>query len=376
MKFEQKQYDMLKRCSAKKDMTEWNEWRERHPDEDISLEGAELRGVWLDGANLMHASKANPDGTYVQFGPVDLKGANFEWASVKGAVFAGGEMSGATFWSADAKGADFSRAHLENAELGVAHFEECDFCDAILKNADFSPSFLNGAKFTNTDIRGCTMRACVVDGATRFWECRVSRYSNDARFTDIMGTALGSLIIDPGTKQLLEYNIRRMNWEEWYKAHGVLRWPVRWFWWVSDYGSSTGRIVGTFFTLALVFAAVYYASGFIDYYFLGTKDYPGVVSNLFVLEGKQEVVSCWLVPFRAAYFSIVTMTTLGFADMNASAYSFLRGLFGHMLLAVQVILGYVLLGALVTRFAVLFTAGGPAGEFADEKDDKEAKRWG
>ena len=163
---------------------------------------------------------------------------------------------------------------------------------------------------------------------------------------------------------------------EWYKAHGVLRWPVRWFWWVSDYGSSTGRIVGTFFTLALVFAAVYYASGFIDYYFLGTKDYPGVVSNLFVLEGKQEVVSCWLVPFRAAYFSIVTMTTLGFADMNASAYSFLRGLFGHMLLAVQVILGYVLLGALVTRFAVLFTAGGPAGEFADEKDDKEAKRWG
>jgi hypothetical protein len=33
----------------------------------------------------------------------------------------------------------------------------------------------------------------------------------------------------------------------------------------------------------------------------------------------------------------------------------------------QVILGYVLLGALVTRFAVLFTAGGPAGRFADEK---------
>jgi len=33
---------------------------------------------------------------------------------------------------------------------------------------------------------------------------------------------------------------------------------------------------------------------------------------------------------------------------------------------IQVILGYVLLGALVTRFAVLFTAGGPAGKFAKE----------
>jgi hypothetical protein len=40
-------------------------------------------------------------------------------------------------------------------------------------------------------------------------------------------------------------------------------------------------------------------------------------------------------------------------------------LFGHALLALQVILGYVLLGALVTRFAVLFTAGGPAGQFSD-----------
>jgi hypothetical protein len=39
------------------------------------------------------------------------------------------------------------------------------------------------------------------------------------------------------------------------------------------------------------------------------------------------------------------------------------------LLAFQVILGYVLLGALVTRFAVLFTAGGPAGKFADEKEE-------
>jgi len=29
-----------------------------------------------------------------------------------------------------------------------------------------------------------------------------------------------------------------------------------------------------------------------------------------------------------------------------------------------VLLGYMLLAALVTRFAILFTAGGPAGKFA------------
>ncbi len=53
------------------------------------------------------------------------------------------------------------------------------------------------------------------------------------------------------------------------------------------------------------------------------------------------------------------MTTLGFGDLHAHAWS----LPGHILLTFQVLLGYVLLGALVTRFAVLFGAGGPAGKF-------------
>ena len=66
---------------------------------------------------------------------------------------------------------------------------------------------------------------------------------------------------------------------------------------------------------------------------------------------------------HALYFSVVTMTTLGFGDIAANPDSWQ----GQVLLMVQVILGYVLLAALVTRFAVLFTAGGPAGRFAEKK---------
>jgi hypothetical protein len=54
--------------------------------------------------------------------------------------------------------------------------------------------------------------------------------------------------------------------------------------------------------------------------------------------------------------------TLGFSDMYAKAQS----IWGHILITLQAILGYVLLGALVTRFAIMFTAGGPAGKFAGE----------
>ncbi len=88
--------------------------------------------------------------------------------------------------------------------------------------------------------------------------------------------------------------------------------------------------------------------------------HPCIVSNL-LADGKLSV-PVWLLPLRALYFSIVTMTTLGFGDI----YAYPSSLAGHLLLTLQVLLGYVLLAALVTRFAVLFTAGGPAGKFADE----------
>ena len=96
---------------------------------------------------------------------------------------------------------------------------------------------------------------------------------------------------------------------------------------------------------------------------------PGIVNNLEV----EPHLPFWhyflLVLLRPVYFSIVTMTTLGFGDMHANETS----IWGHALLTFQVILGYVLLGALVTRFAVLFTAGGPAGKFSKRETKETAK---
>jgi len=329
------QYEMLKRCSDKKDMTEWNEWRTKKENrhKDIELEGASLGECYLKEVYLHQRGGyfLNDDGTNDNSkkvcSNVHLKGAHFNHSNIKYA----------RLMNADLQGVRFRFAHLEGADISEAN--------------------LIGAK----------CQRAKVNGSTSFWECKVNRYCKNNEFTDFSGVALDDTSIDPGTKQLLEYNIRRKNWEEWYKKHCFWRWPIRLFWLISDYGLSAPRVMGVFFLLAVVFAAVYYAWGFIDYYFVGIRDYPGIVSDLFVLEDKQETVSCWLVPFRAVYFSIVTMTTLGFGDMYANAHNFLRGLLGHVLLAFQVILGYVLLGALITRFAVLFTAGGPAGEFAKEK---------
>jgi len=51
-RFSREQYDMLKRCSDKKDVTEWNEWRDENYDQDIKLESAEFSEFYLKGVNL------------------------------------------------------------------------------------------------------------------------------------------------------------------------------------------------------------------------------------------------------------------------------------------------------------------------------------
>lgn len=286
-RFSQEQYDMLIRCSEKKDMTEWNQWRKENSNENILLEGANLVFAHLEDAFLLGS-------------------------------------------------------HLENAKLRCAYLNDANLANAHLEKADLVDTHLEGTNFKNAFLEGADFQIAIVSGSTSFCYCEVDRY------TDFRGVGLDSARMDPGTKQLLEYNIRRMNWEDWYKEHWFLRWPVRLFWLISDYGRSTGRVVLTFFVLATAFALVYY---FV----------PGLVNDL---HGTGHWYSDLV---RACYFSIVTMTTLGFGDMYADKQS----IAGHILLSLQVLLGYVLLGALITRFAVLFTAGGPAGKFADEKKESE-----
>jgi hypothetical protein len=337
------QYEMLKRCSSKKNLTEWNEWRHRHPEDDILLEGANLSNLYLQDALF-------DTGEFTDFsGQIILDTADFRDTHLDKSRFHHAQLNGTNLWGVYLRKADMFHTQLEGANL--------------------EDSYLEGTYFEFSSLQNARFRAAVVDGFTLFWKCKVNHN------TDFSDVALNNARVDSELKQLLEYNIRRKNWEEWYpKQNWLLAWVIRKFWHISDYGISTKRIIKTFFTWALIFTSIYFVWGFIDYHLIGNKDYPGIVSNLFVIEDAKQTISSWLVPIRAVYFSIVTMTTLGFGDMYANAHSLIRGIFGHILLALQVILGYVLLGALVTRFAVLFTAGGPAGKFADEKEKEVEKK--
>lgn len=326
-RFNQKQYEFLRQCSEKGEegIKEWNRWREEHPCEDILLEGANLRGCWLSGIDWAPLSPS----------PIPLtEGKKVSFVYLSGAQLQGARLVGANCRLVHFEAASLHRAHLKSANLRYAHLE----------HSSLSETWLHGTYLDMAHLEGASFAQAMVDGGTSLWRCHVSRE------TDFSGVGLANARIDPATRQLLEFNERRTNWEHWYKKHALLRWPILIFWLVSDYGRSTGRIVSVFFGLAFAFAALY-------------ANLPGAVEYMEV----EAHLPLWhyflLLLLRPVYFSVVTMTTLGFGDMYASAES----IAGHVLLTVQVIVGYVLLGALVTRFAVLFTAGGPAGRFGNGK---------
>ena len=319
-RFNQEQYDRLLECSKKgpEGIKEWNKWRVKNPHEEI----------WLQGAKLERAN---------------LQGANLQNANLQKALLLGTNLQAAKLEQAELQGAELHRANLKEADLVDANLQEAKLHNSNLQGANLVFANLHEAELGGAELQGAKLSGAIVNGSTSFLGCKIDEN------TDFRNTGLENMRIEAGTKTLLKYNIRRMNWEDWYKEHPRWKWIVSGFWCISDYGISTKRIIGGFFGLALFFAGLYYI--------LSVVSPPGVVNSL--VEGKEGAVPGWLIPFRSIYFSIVTMTTLGFGDMHANCRSFL----GHFLLTFQVLLGYVLLGAVVTRLAVLFTADGPAGSF-------------
>ncbi len=331
--FRQDQYDMLMRCSESKDTGEWNGWRKANPEVSVQLACAELDGAILERVDLSDA-----DLTDAGLSGANLKHANLFAADLTRADLGDAHMDGADLTMAILTEANLKRTHLEDAQLEAAEIQGAKVRDTHLEGADLREARLEGAEIGFAHLEGVTAIGATVDGTTGLWNCAVDKR------TDFTGVGLAGANVEPGLQSVLERNVREIGWQRWYDESVLRKWatsvPVRAFWWVSDYGDSTARILLVFLLFSVAFAGVYY--------WRELSGCPGIVANLSSEAGQP--LPPLLVPLRALYFSIVTMTTLGFGDMYANPQSYA----GHVLLMGQVIVGYMLLGALITRFAVMF----------------------
>lgn len=129
-RFNQEQYDILKRCSQKQNITEWNSYCADQPEKRIHLQNADLRGARLEGVKLSGASLAG-----AQFEGADLFAADLKKADLRGANLEKTNLWGATLVEANLEGASLVSANLENADLRGANLEKANLWGANLEGA-------------------------------------------------------------------------------------------------------------------------------------------------------------------------------------------------------------------------------------------------
>ncbi|MFC1582572.1 pentapeptide repeat-containing protein, partial [Planctomycetota bacterium] len=275
-KIDEAQYALLKKCIDAGDAAEWNQWREQNPDAVI----------WLQGAVLAKDGEEQK-----MLRGVNLQGANMARSKLPGIVLVKANLRGAELLGADLNGAVLANADLRDSNLHAANLNDVNLTGADMRNTNFRFVKANSNTLINTSFVN--------------------------RGTDFTGVALGGTRVEPGLRQLLEYNIRRNSWGEWYSRHPVLSLPTRLFWLMCDYGNSTWRVVISFVVSVFFFAAAY------------TLIPESIVVN------EATFPEPHLNFLQAFYFSIVTMTTLGFGDVCANPESII----GQLLLSIHVIVG-------------------------------------
>lgn len=255
------------------------------------LHQAKLCGTELAGANLKGCNLSEADATRAGLGQVDLSqaiaiGANFEHASLIEA-----ELTGADF-----RGANFGSARLSRAVLLEANFARAELVDANLDSVR-----LDHAEFGDADLRRCRFRGAHGFETANFVHADIFEI-------DFCGAYLmRRYIMDQN--YLHEFRTQNRASAIWY-----------WLWWVtSDCGRSLPRWAGWTLALTALFGYLYHFLG-IDY-------------------GAHET------PLSPYYFSLVTLTTLGFGDVLPATLT------AQVVVMCEVVLGYLMLGGLLSLFA-------------------------
>jgi uncharacterized protein YjbI with pentapeptide repeats len=137
--------------------------------DQLTLNGADLRGAHLAGVDLGSLVGANLDKAHFQqcvaesFDNGTIRKAfcrAAEFREVSGADFSHSDLSHAKI--GEGTGAKFVRSMLVDADLEHSKLKQADFTNACLTGADFTDSECLNAKFSQADLRGATLTRAVL----------------------------------------------------------------------------------------------------------------------------------------------------------------------------------------------------------------------
>jgi hypothetical protein len=131
----------------KQGVAAWNQWRERNPDIQPDLTGANL-----SKANLIEADLRRADLSEADLSAADLRRAYLIEADLSGANLTEAELTAAYLSGAYLTDADLRRANLITADLTAAQLTAAYLSDAYLGWADLSGAYLIGADLSGADL--------------------------------------------------------------------------------------------------------------------------------------------------------------------------------------------------------------------------------
>ncbi len=291
----------------------------------------DLRGQNLAGEDLRDADLSGRDLSNAQLFKADLRGANLNEANLEGAELAGANLEGAYLDGANAKRAGFGRANLRNASLFRADLEGATLTQANLQNANMHcinlkhsrlrETDLTAADLSEADLRDADLSLSKVKG-TNFSnaDLRNSRLRMMQTFKKANWTGVDIRNINFAGAYLMRREIIDQNFIKEFRSYNLISKILYYPWWLTcDCGRSMMRWFCCI-AIQLIFFAYLYSFAGIDY-----GEYQTQLSSF--------------------YFSVVTMTTLGFGDVVPKTIG------AQIIVMAEVTAGYIMLGGLLSIFS-------------------------
>jgi hypothetical protein len=303
----------------------WNKWREENPDVLIDLKGAKLMHMNLENANLAKADLKEANLSFTNF-----KNANLVFSNLEGAIFYFANFESANFGAAHLQNAYLEDANLTGARLSGANLKNAIMANSNLKNAYLVDAHLEGANLSAVNFKNANLSSVTFDQKIMWKLAKTTRFSLKKLWNQRYNILLDTTIRCKGVNAATCYGSQQFKLflqdQDFLEEYLEKKWGKRIFfiWWLfADCGRSLGRWAWWSLLLALLFAYFFWLLG----------------SNSF---NTQHLNFNFLTMF---YYSVVTFTTLGFGDIIPKTTT------AAMCVTVEVILGYVMLGGLITIFA-------------------------
>ncbi len=278
---------------------------------NLDFSGRDLRGIQLFGADLRGANFQEANLEEAELSTANLEGALLDGAHCKRAGFGRANLSNTSLFRADLEHVTLTQANLSQANLSCANLSHSRMREANLTEADLTESNLCYAELSLSDIHKANFSNA---------DLRHSRLRMIRRFKSANWIGVDIRDVNFSGAYLMRREIIDQNFIKEFRSYNGLSKVLYYPWlWTCDCGRSMLRWCCCIGALLLFFTYLYSFVG-IDY-----GSYPTSLSPL--------------------YFSVVTLTTLGFGDVTPSSLG------GQIVVMLEVSTGYIMLGGLLSIFS-------------------------